>query len=199
MALATYFDLHHWVSAQQQPAQPRFAAVPGEKGGQDIFGAYEVVPGWPKDISKMPGTEGWTFGAGQSVFAESPNRVFMLTRGLLPAIERPAVRRIAPSLVFPIGRLPWRDATVASPPGNGGTGALAETAIEAWLKAGNQFDVDAKWAYTIQVFNAAGDRTEERGRSGTRCCSGRTSLPSARTTRRSTSGSSMTTSTPSSR
>ena len=24
-------------------------AIPGQVGGQDIFGAYEVVKGWPKD------------------------------------------------------------------------------------------------------------------------------------------------------
>ena len=27
-----------WVSAQQRPAEPRFAAVPSESGGQDIWG-----------------------------------------------------------------------------------------------------------------------------------------------------------------
>ena len=160
MAVATLFDFSGWVSAQQRPAAPRFAAVPSEKGGQDIFGAYDVVPDWPKDISKAPGNEGWTFGAGQSVFAENPNRVFVLQRGMLPAMNRPMVKKIAPSLVFPIGRLPWRDATVASPPGNGGTGALAETGIDAWLKAGNQWDVDGKWANTIMIFNGQGDLIE---------------------------------------
>ena len=73
---------------QGQGAQgPRFAAVPGEKGGQDIFGGYEVVPNWPKPLSDAcPGNEKWTYGAGQSVFAESPNRVFVLQRGELPNI-----------------------------------------------------------------------------------------------------------------
>ena len=54
-----------------------FVAIPGTKGGQDMFGGYEVVKGWPKDISTIPGNEKWTFGAGQAVYAESPNRVFM--------------------------------------------------------------------------------------------------------------------------
>src|SRR5712671_6840417 len=67
----------------------RFAAVQGEKGGQDIFGAYDIVPNWPKPISALPGHEKWTWGAGQSVFAESPNRVFVLQRGELPRLERP--------------------------------------------------------------------------------------------------------------
>ena len=156
MALATLIDVDQLASARQQPAAPRFAAVPSEKGGQDIFGPYEPVEDWPKDLTTIPGHEGWTFGAGQSVFAESPNRVFVLQRGELPNVPRPGVTRPGPSLVFPIGRLPWRDATIASPPGNGGTGQLAETAMEAWAKAGNRMGVDARWEHCILVFDGAG-------------------------------------------
>jgi len=160
MAVATLFDFGPWTSAQQRPAAPRFAAVPGEKGGQDIFGAYEVVPGWPKDLATLPGHESWTFGAGQSVFAENPNRVFVLQRGELPNIPRPMTRRLAPSLVFPIGRLPWRDATTASLPGNGGTGQIAEQGIQAWEKAGNTMGVDARWEDCILVFDGQGNLIE---------------------------------------
>ena len=71
------------------PAQTGFAAVPGAIGSQDLTGPYEVVRGWPKDISTLPGNEKWTYGAGQSVFAESPNRVFMLFRGELPKMDPP--------------------------------------------------------------------------------------------------------------
>ena len=137
---------HRWVSAQQPPRSQgapdsalRVAAVPGEKGGQDTFGAYDVVADWPKNLSTIPGHEGWTFGAGQSVFAESPNRVFVLQRGELPNIKAPATKKLtdtAPSIFFPIGRLPWRDATVSSPPGNGGTGQPAEGGVEAWERTG---------------------------------------------------------------
>ena len=128
---AVYMVGSPWVTAQQRPApsEVRVAAVPTEKGGQDIFGPYEVVADWPKDLTTLPGHAGWTFGAGQSVFAESPDRVFVLQRGELPNVQRPEGRRlpdIGPSIAFPIGRLPWRDATTASPPGNGGTGQLAE-------------------------------------------------------------------------
>src|SRR6202521_5164636 len=94
-------------------AQPQ-AAKAAVKGGQDMFGAYEIVKGWPKDISTVPGNEKWTYGAGQSVYAENPNRVFMLYRGELPNIKRPSSKLVAefgPSITFPIGRLPWRDAT----------------------------------------------------------------------------------------
>ena len=59
-------------------------------------------------------------GVGGGVFAESPDRVFILQRGELPNIQRPKeidLPQLGPSLGFPIGRLPWRDATSASPPG----------------------------------------------------------------------------------
>jgi hypothetical protein len=99
-----------------------FAAIPGQVGGQDIFGPYDVVKGWPQDISTLPGNEKWTYGAGQGIFAESPNRVFMLFRGELPNIPRPQTKLLpefGPSIQFPIGRLPWRDATVSALPGAG--------------------------------------------------------------------------------
>ena len=144
-----------WASAQQRPAEPRFAAVPGEKGGQDIFGPYDVQADWPKDLTTLPGHERWTFGAGQSVFAESPNRVFVLQRGELPNLERPKTTKLAPSIDFPIGRLPWRDATTASLPGNGGTGQLAEDGIKVW-EARNKLGEDARWEHTILIFDGAG-------------------------------------------
>ena len=110
LAIAIFFGLVQ----RQRTVQAQAAQA---KGGQDMFGAYEVVKGWPKDISTLPGNEKWTWGAGQSVYAESPNRVFLLFRGELPNIKRPPSRLLpdfGPSIQFPIGRLPWRDATTAS-------------------------------------------------------------------------------------
>ena len=37
-----------------------FAAIPGQKGGQDMFGPYEVAEGWPQDLAELPDHEGWT-------------------------------------------------------------------------------------------------------------------------------------------
>ena len=68
-------------------ASTSYAAVQGTKGGQDMFGAYEVDEDWPKDISTLPGAAEWTFGAGQSVFAEHSNRIFYMQRGLLTKIK----------------------------------------------------------------------------------------------------------------
>ena len=151
------------VSAQGN-APMSIAAVPSERGGQDIWGAYEPDADWPKELSDLPGHGAWTWGAGQSIFAESADRVYGLMRGELPNIERPRtqfLKDIAPSLSFPIGRLPWRDATAASLPANGGTGSLAEEGISAWLDRGLGIGVDARWEHCIMVFDREGNIIEE--------------------------------------
>jgi hypothetical protein len=76
----------------QTAATTSFSAVPGAVGSEDISGPYEVVEGWPKDLSTLPGHEKWTYGGARGVFAENPNRVFLLGGGELPNIPRPPVR-----------------------------------------------------------------------------------------------------------
>lgn len=147
------------VQAQGKPGAG-FAAFPGAKGGQDIFGAYEIVKGWPKDISSIPGNEKWTYGAGQAIYAESPNRVFMLFRGELPNIPRPQTKSLpefGPSIQFPIGRLPWRDATVSALPGAGGTGQDPDDGPKLWR---GTVGVDAKWENCIVVADKDGNIIE---------------------------------------
>jgi hypothetical protein len=147
------------VQGQSRP-DARFAAVPGEKGGQDMFGAYDIVPNWPKPLTALPGHEKWTWGAGQSVFAESPNRVFVLQRGELPHLERPKqikLPQLGPSIEFPIGRLPWRDATSSSPPGaletrDGKVGDDSDV---------GQAGVDFNWHHCIVVVDASGNIVED--------------------------------------
>jgi hypothetical protein len=143
------------VQAEVKPGTG-FAAIPGQKGGQDMFGAYEVVKGWPQNISQVPGNEKWTFGAGQGIYAENPNRVFMLFRGELPNIPRPQTKLLpefGPSIQFPIGRLPWRDATVSALPGAGGTGQDPDDGPKLWK---GTVGVDAKWENCILVADASG-------------------------------------------
>src|ERR1700683_602881 len=96
-----------------------FAAVPGTLGSEDLTGGYEVVKNWPQDISTLPGNEKWTYGAGESVFAESPNRIYMLFRGELPKMAPPKptlLPQLGPSISFPVAGF-WRDATRESLPG----------------------------------------------------------------------------------
>ena len=136
---------------------------PGRKGGQDISGHYEVVADWPQPLAQLPGHDDWTFGSMQSVFAETPDRVFVLQRGELPALERPATRRlddVAPSLSFPVFRLPFRDATVASPPAGGGAGEIPADGLQAWIDAGNRLGIDARWEHCVLVFDRNGTIVE---------------------------------------
>src|SRR5436309_8780237 len=88
------------VQSQTQPGSG-FAAVPGEKGGWDLTGPYEVVRDWPKPMAQLPGHENWGWGAVEGVFAENPNRVFIVQRGELPVVKRPPqtpVPEFGPSL-----------------------------------------------------------------------------------------------------
>ena len=153
-------------AVEQEAAQAGtgFAAVPGEKGGMDITGPYEVVADWPKPLSNVPGHESWTWGSTQGVFAESPNRVIVAQRGELPAMPRPMARalpEIGPSLSFPVGQAPFRNASqgpASSPPGAGGPGADPDDPAQQWR---GRMGVDARWEHTIVVFNAAGDMIED--------------------------------------
>jgi hypothetical protein len=147
-----------------QDAQPATAAVPAEKGGWDITGPYEVVADWPKPLSNLPGHENWTWGAVQGIFAESPNRVFIVQRGELPKLTRPQARafpEIGPSLSFPVGQAPFRNASqgpASSPPGAGGPGQIPEDPANAWR---GRMGVDARWEHLLVVFNAEGDIVEQ--------------------------------------
>ena len=146
-----------------------YASVPGQVGGQDIFGPYDVVKGWPKDISTVPGNEKWTYGAGQAIFAESPNRIYALFRGELPNIKRPETKTLTdmgPSIKFPVGRLPWRDATVSSPPGAGGTGQDPKDGMKAWAAAGTS-SASMRSGKTASSCSTATATSSSVGRSGT--------------------------------
>ena len=140
------------------------AVFPGRKGGQDTYGHYAVVADWPKPLAQLPGHQGWTYGAAQSVFAASPDRVFVLQRGELPALERPATQRlrdVGPSLEYPVFRLPIRSATVASPPAGGAAGAMPPDGLKAWQEQGGVLGVDARWEHCILVFDRNGNIVED--------------------------------------
>jgi hypothetical protein len=160
------------VEAQAANQGRGFAALPGSVGSEDLTGPYEVVKGWPKDISTLAGNEKWTYGAGQGVFAESPNRVFMLFRGELPKMAPPRntlLPQLGPSISFPVAGL-WRDATTASLPGVGGTDQDTRKWLTAWEGKDDTIGikgppyrtlgVDAKWEHCIVIADANGNIIE---------------------------------------
>ena len=62
-------------------------AAPQERGGQDEFGPYEPVANWPQPLQDgADGVkhEGWTWGSVGSVYAETPDRIWIAQRGELP-------------------------------------------------------------------------------------------------------------------
>src|SRR3712207_5552188 len=149
------------VQAQNGSSASGYPAVPGQIGAMDIYGPYDVAEGWPKDLSTLPGNEKWTFGAGQGVFAESPNRVIYIQRGQLPVLPQGArggtpLPQVGPNLVFPVAGI-WRNATQASPPG-----ALFRQGTQT---AGDDSDagtpgVDYLWENNIVIFDRAGNIVE---------------------------------------
>src|SRR5499425_3303384 len=136
-------------------------------GAQDISGPYEVVEGCPKDLATLPGHEKWTYGGARGIFAESPNRVFLLGGGELPKMARPQTRLltdIGPNVQFPVPGLPWRNANTASPPGAGGSRQDAAKGMEMWRGSAAPFrelGVDARWHHSIIVVDAQGNITED--------------------------------------
>ena len=143
------------------------SAVPDAIGAEDISGPYEVVEGWPKDLSTLPGHEKWTFGGARGIFAESPNRVYLLGGGELPNIPRPQARllpEIGPNVLFPVAGLPWRNANTATPPGAGGTGQDPAKGMEIWRGASppyRELGVDARWEHCVIVVDRQGNIIEE--------------------------------------
>jgi DNA-binding beta-propeller fold protein YncE len=153
--------------AQTATAPTSFSAVPGAIGEQDVSGPYEVQQGWPKDLSTLPGHEKWTYGAARGIFAESPNRVFLLGGGELPAMRRPQARLltdIGPNVLFPVAGLPWRNANIATPPGAGGARQDPAKGMEMWRGASppyREMGVDSRWHHSIIVVDAQGNITED--------------------------------------
>ena len=91
IAIGLAFVAGHLLTSRQasvlgQNMGSGFAAVPGARGGQDLTGPYDVDPDWPKPMSQLPNHQNWTWGAVQGIFAESPDRVFIIQRGELPFV-----------------------------------------------------------------------------------------------------------------
>jgi hypothetical protein len=148
------FVLEKRVRGVEAQGKPNFsaAAIAGEKNTQDPWGPYEVVADWPKPLTSLPGHEKWTWGAVESVFAESPNRVFILERGELPAMKRPeevAYPKIGPSISFPVSQLPFRNASV---------GPVTSAGNPVWS---GKIGVDARWEHCIVVVDANGNVVED--------------------------------------
>ncbi len=153
--------------AETAPGAFSFSAVPEAVGTEDVFGPYEVVEGWPQDLSTLPGHEEWTYGGARGIFAESPDRVYLLGGGELPNIPTPESRLltdIGPNVLFPVGGLPWRNANRATPPGGGGSGQDPARGMDIWRGSSppyRELGVDARWEHCVIVVDREGNIIEE--------------------------------------
>jgi hypothetical protein len=151
----------------QTAATTSFSAVPGAIGEQDVSGPYEVQQGWPKDLATLPGHDKWTYGSARGIFAESPNRVFLLGGAELPNLKRPPTQlhpEIGPNVQLPVPGVPWRNANAASPPGAGGSRQDPEKGMEMWRgdkPPYREIGVDARRHHAIVVVDAQGNITED--------------------------------------
>jgi hypothetical protein len=62
------------------------ASAPQEKGGQELYGHYQVVENWLKPLPDDADHthEGYTWGSQAAVYAETPDRIWIAQRGELP-------------------------------------------------------------------------------------------------------------------
>ena len=72
------------VAEAQAKSDPSFAAVPGQKGVQDVFGAYDVDPNWPQPLSAVARERTVELGIGRRHFRREPRP------GLHPSTRRTA-------------------------------------------------------------------------------------------------------------
>jgi peptidylamidoglycolate lyase len=72
-----------------------------QKGGEDELGPYTVVQDW---LKPLPGHDGWTLGGVEGVFADTPNRIFVLQVGEVPVPRQPNAKARTDWLVFTVDR-----------------------------------------------------------------------------------------------
>ena len=123
------------------------AAFMQERGGQEEFGPYEPVANWPKPLADGPdgvSHHGWTWGSMGSVYAETPDKIWVSMRGELP---------------LPQGAKPWTPYGML-------TGAMARgnatgnpDGMGATCGPANRRGWERRMHHVIFTLNAAGDMT----------------------------------------
>jgi peptidylamidoglycolate lyase len=147
-----------WVVEGQQSAPGAgFAAVPGLKGGHDVFGPYDPVQNWPRPLAEsLPNHDGWTWSQATDVFPESQDRVIVAQKGELPVLPQRLqttwLPQIGPSLKLPVGGgVPIRETASATP----SSGKAAADGSDG------RPGVDWRWEHVIAVFDRNGKMVED--------------------------------------
>ena len=123
-----------WVAATQQkttaPA-PQKSIEGYDRGGEDMSGPYEVVPNWPQPLN-VPGL---TFGRTAAVWAESPDKIWVLQSSMLPAKND-----VKPMVYY----LPSRSAVDAP-------GKVTTHVIVAYDRSGKMVEYWGQWDHLFKL------------------------------------------------
>ena len=138
----------------------------GNPSDEEVTGGYELVPDWPKPMSAWPGHEGWSWGATQGVFAESPDKVFVIQRGELPEIlpVNKIPRTIGTVVELPLGtkgnNVRFAVPVIRQFPRNASLDSIASPGEPAVPLYQGIEGKDYRWEHLINVFNREGSLVE---------------------------------------
>lgn len=117
---------------------PETAPAPTPSGQKVDMGDYEVVENWPKPLPDDDlSHDGWTWGSGSGVWAESPDKVWVGQRG---------------EIELPPGAEPWTCACLLDP---------RRTNTGRRPYAGNDYGYDMRRHHIIFAVDREGDTIEE--------------------------------------
>ena len=121
------------------------AGLTQERGGQESFGPYEVVENWPKGLPDANGVThaGWTWGSVGSVYAESPDRIWVAMRGELP---------------LPEGNPPWTPYALLNPSRGNATGN--DDGLSATCEPTEKRGWERRYHHVIFVVDRDGNQVE---------------------------------------
>src|SRR5882672_1275215 len=102
MTLVTFSRTGRVAAAPPQAGQ---SVDPANPSDELVDGPYRVDPNWPKPFATLfPEEKGWTWGAVQGIFAQNPDRIFMVMRGELPDVTKikPAFPEVETEFGMPV-------------------------------------------------------------------------------------------------
>ncbi len=117
-------------------------ASTSERGGQDEFGPYEPVANWPQPLADGPDGvthAGWTWGSTGAVFAETPDRIWIVQRGELP---------------LPPTAKPWTPYGRLTPTRGNATGN--SDGLNATCEPGTKRGWERRWHHSVIIVNRDG-------------------------------------------
>jgi hypothetical protein len=147
------------VNAAQQKAQAGQWVDPANPSDELVDGPYRVDPNWPKPLSTLfPEEKGWTWGAVQGVFAQNPDRIFVVMRGELPDLTNAKKAYVELETAFGLK-------AHVEVPGRGMYGRNAS--VGPYASPGEASDdylgvdeKDYRWKHIITVYDSKGDVKE---------------------------------------